>query len=151
PAEPTTSSAMLQPWAEFQDLSALRPPASLSESVCRVTQNLRYFRRNYVVLTIIIFLLTLLTRPHSLLFFLCLSAAWIYFVLSRDYPLHDHRFAIGFLGVVTLSALFWNHFWTKLFLSSMIGAALALVHGVSRLPEDYSIGNPSGGYRYATF
>ncbi|KAG6434685.1 hypothetical protein SASPL_106325 [Salvia splendens] len=142
---------MLHPWAQFLDLSALRPPASLSESTYRVTQNLCYFLRNYVVLTIIIFLLTLLPRPHSLLFFLCLSAAWIYFVLSRDYPLTDHRFAIGFLAVVTWGALSWNHFWMKLYLSTMIGAVLALVHAVSRLPGDYSIGNPRGGYRYATF
>ncbi|KAL1546809.1 PRA1 family protein D-like [Salvia divinorum] len=148
---------MLRPWPQFLDQSALRPPVSLSESTHRVTQNLRYFLPNYVVLTLIIFLVTLLTRPHSLLFFLCLFAAWAYLVLASVDPLTNQRFAIGFLAVATFGALFWTRFWVKLFLSLAIGAVLALVHGVLRLPGDSiedspyasllnAVDNPRGGY-----
>ncbi|KAG6393380.1 hypothetical protein SASPL_147619 [Salvia splendens] len=153
PAEPpvtTTSSAMLRPWPQFLDLSALSIPVSLSESTYRVTQNFRYFLPNYVVLTLIIFLLTLLTRPLSLLFFLCLFAAWVYLVLARDDPLTvldydiDQRFVIGFLAVATFGALFWSHVWMKLFVSLLIGAVFVLVHGVLRAPEDSIEDSPYG-------
>lgn len=150
PAATTTSSAALRPWPQFLDLSALSLPISLSESTYRVNQNLRYFLPNYVVLTLIIFLLTLITRPLALVFFLCLFAAWVYLVLTRDEPLSvldydiDQRFVIGFLAVSTLGALFWTHVWMKLFVSLIIGAAVVLVHGVLRAPEDSLEDSPYG-------
>ncbi|KAH6808960.1 hypothetical protein C2S51_026743 [Perilla frutescens var. frutescens] len=153
PAEPpvaTTSSSVLRPWPQFLDLSALSLPISFSESTYRVTQNLRYFLPNYVVLTLAIFLLTLITRPLALIFFLVISAAWIYFVLSRDEPFTvldydiDQRIVVGFLAVSTLGALFWTHVWTKLFVSVIVGAVIVLVHGVLRAPEESLEDSPYG-------
>lgn len=153
PAEPpvtATTSAALRPWPQFLDLSALSLPISLSESSYRVTQNLRYFLPNYVVLTLIIFLLTLLTRPLSLILFLGISAAWVYLVLARDEPLTvldydiDQRFVVGFLAIITLGALFWTHVWMKLFVSLIIGAVIVVVHGVLRAPEDSLEDSPYG-------
>ncbi|KAL8515617.1 hypothetical protein ACS0TY_014346 [Phlomoides rotata] len=146
----TANSAVLRPWQQFIDLSALSLPISLSESTYRLTQNLRYFLPNYVVLTFLIFLLTLITRPLSLLFFLCIFAAWVYLVLLRDEPLTvvdyeiDQRIIGAFLGVMTLGALFWSHVWSKLFVSLIIGAVIVLFHGVLRAPEDSLEDSPYG-------
>lgn len=146
----TTNSAVLRPWQQFIDLSALSLPISLSESTYRLTQNLRYFLPNYVVLTLLIFLVTLITRPLSLLFFLCVFAAWVYLVVLRDEPLTvvdydiDQRIIGAILGVITLAALFWSHVWLKLFVSLIIGAVIVLFHGVLRAPEDSLEDSPYG-------
>lgn len=152
PAPPTgsTSSAVLRPWPQFLDLSALSLPISLSESTYRLTQNLRFFLPNYAVFTLLIFLVTLITRPLSLILFLCIFAAWIYLTLTRDEPLTvfdydiDQKIIVGFLLVMTLVALLWTKVWLRLFVSLIIGAVIVLIHGVLRAPEDSMEDSPYG-------
>ncbi|KAL0388488.1 UNVERIFIED_CONTAM: PRA1 family protein F1 [Sesamum radiatum] len=151
PAPPpaTTNSTVLRPWPQFLDLSALSLPISLAESSYRLTQNFRFFFPNYVVLTLLVFLLTLLTRPLTLIFFLCIFAAWIYLVL-RDEPLTildydiDQKIIVGFLVVMTLVAILWTKVWSKLLVAFIVGAVIVLLHGVLRAPEDSVEDSPYG-------
>ncbi|KAL8048072.1 hypothetical protein ABFX02_07G040200 [Erythranthe guttata] len=149
-ASPPPISAVLRPWPLFLDLSALSLPISVSESTYRLTQNLRFFLPNYAVITLLIFVVTLVTRPLPLILFLCISAAWVYLVLWRDEPLSvfdfeiDQKIIVGFLAVLTLVALFWTKTWSKLFVSVIVGAAIVLFHGVLRAPEDSLEDSPYG-------
>ncbi|KAL9161733.1 hypothetical protein ABFS82_07G040500 [Erythranthe guttata] len=149
-AAPPPISAVLRPWPLFLDLSALSLPISVSESTYRLTQNLRFFLPNYAVITLLIFVVTLVTRPLPLILFLCISAAWVYLVLWRDEPLSvfdfeiDQKIVVGFLAVLTLVALFWTKTWSKLFVSVIVGAAIVLFHGVLRAPEDSLEDSPYG-------
>ncbi|PIN08842.1 Prenylated rab acceptor 1 [Handroanthus impetiginosus] len=147
-AAPTPS--LLRPWPQFLDLSALSLPISLSEATYRLTQNLRYFLPNYVVITLLIFLVTLVSRPLSLILFLCIFAAWIYLVFLRDEPLTildydiDQKIILGLLAVMTLVALLWTKVWLKLLISLIIGAVIVLIHGILRAPEDSMADSPYG-------
>ncbi|KAK6138722.1 hypothetical protein DH2020_027533 [Rehmannia glutinosa] len=152
PAPPpgATNSAVLRSWQQFLNPSALSLPISLSESTYRLTQNLRFFLANYALLTLVIFLVTLLTRPLSLILFLCIFAAWIYLIFWRDEQLNvfdydiDQKIVLGFLVVMTLGGLFWTGVWTRLFVSLIIGAVIVLIHGVLRAPEDSMEDSPYG-------
>ncbi|KAI3469686.1 hypothetical protein Pfo_026349 [Paulownia fortunei] len=152
PAPPpgTTNSTVLRPWRQFLDPSALSLPISLSESTYRLGQNLRFFLPNYAILTLLIFLVTLLSRPLSLILFLCIFAAWIYLIFSRDESLTvfdydiDQKIIVGFLVVMTLGGLFWTNVWLRLFVSLIVGAVIVLLHGLLRAPEDSLEDSPYG-------
>ncbi|KAL6519956.1 hypothetical protein OROMI_032850 [Orobanche minor] len=146
----TTTSAVLRPWSLFLNLSAISLPIPFSESTHRLSQNLRFFLPNYAALTLLIFLLTLFTRPLSLILFLCIFSAWIYLIFWRDDQLTvfnydvDQKVILGFLTVMTLACLFWTGVWFRLFLASMIGASIALLHGILMAQEDSMVDSPYG-------
>ncbi|KAG8370331.1 hypothetical protein BUALT_Bualt14G0105700 [Buddleja alternifolia] len=150
PPPPPTTAAALRSWPQFADLSSLSLPISFSDTTHRLAQNLRYFLPNYAVLTLSIFLLTLLTRPLSLILFLCIFSAYIYLISSRDEPLTlfgydvDQNVILGFVAVMSLVALFWTGAWSRLFVAMISGAVIAVVHGVLRAPEDSMEDSPYG-------
>ncbi|EPS63141.1 hypothetical protein M569_11649, partial [Genlisea aurea] len=116
----------------------------------RLTQNIRFFFANYVALIFVIFSFTLITRPLSLILFICIFAAWIYAISLRDEPLSvldydiDQKIVFGFLTVMTFGALFWSSVWSNLLTSLIIGAVIAIIHGVLRSPEDSFEDSPYG-------
>ncbi|XP_051125642.1 PRA1 family protein D-like [Andrographis paniculata] len=148
---PTTSDfAVLRPWGQFVDLSAISVPISLSESSYRISQNLRFFLANYAVLALLVFLVTLFSRPLSLIFFLCIFAAWFYLIFWREEPLTvldygvNQNIVLGLLVVMTLVALFWTGLWSNFFVALIFGALLVVVHGVLRAPEESMEDSPYG-------
>ncbi|XP_051127854.1 PRA1 family protein D-like [Andrographis paniculata] len=154
PAPPTATAdadaGKVRPWGQFLEISALSIPVSLSEASFRITQNLRYFLPNYALLTLGIFLVSLIVRPLALIFFLFLFAAWIYLVFLRDEPLSvfdcfvDQKIVMGILAVITLLALFWTKLWLRLFVCLIVGALVVLIHGALRAPEDSMEDSPYG-------
>ncbi|KAL3828731.1 hypothetical protein ACJIZ3_017533 [Penstemon smallii] len=147
----TTSFALFRPWQQFLNPSALSLSISFSESTYRLTQNLNYFLPNYALITFLVFLLTLITRPLSLILFICICGAWIYLLFTRDEPLTlfnydiDQKIILGTLCLMTLVALFWTHVWLKLFLALVIGGLIAFLHALLRAPEDSSEDSPPRG------
>lgn len=149
---PPSSAAVVRPWQQFVNTAALSLPISLSEATYRLSQNINFFFPNYALLTLLVFLLTLITRPLTLLFFLCIFSAWIYLLLARsiDDPFTvfgfdiDHKIVIAFLSLMTLVAIFWTHVWFKLFIGLIVAVAIVFVHAVLMAPEDSLENSPYG-------
>ncbi|GER25491.1 PRA1 (Prenylated rab acceptor) family protein [Striga asiatica] len=147
---PPPASAALRPWPLFLNFSALSLPISFTESTYRISQNLRFFLPNYAALTILVFLLTLLTRPLSLLLFISIFAAWVYLIFWRDEQLTvfnydvDQKIVVGFLAVMTAIGVFWTGVWLRLLSALVIGGLIVVVHGVLRAPEDSMEDSPYG-------
>ncbi|KAL3649067.1 hypothetical protein CASFOL_005470 [Castilleja foliolosa] len=145
-----TASTVLRPWPLFLNLSALSLPISFSESTYRISQNLRFFLPNYVVLTLLVFLITLITRPLSLILFVCIFSAWVYLIFWRDEQLTvfdydiDQKIIVGVLVVMTLVGVLWTGVWFRAFVALIIGALIVVFHGVLRAPEDSMEDSPYG-------
>ena len=89
----------------------------------RLSHNLKYFYLNYLFLTVVLFAMTLMISPSSLISIGILSAAWFYVIkITNDDALSiwgvtiKQSVAMGCMGVVTffclvyvLSSIFW---WT---------------------------------------
>ncbi|CAI9757336.1 unnamed protein product [Fraxinus pennsylvanica] len=142
--------AAARPWRMFLDPASLSLPVSPSEASFRLTQNLRYFYPNYALLSFLVFLLTLLPHPLSLVLFLCIFIAYLYLFLSRSEPLivfdHaiDQKIILGFLLVLTLLAVSWTKVWWNIFISLIVGSAIVLLHAVLRAPEEVEEDSPYG-------
>ncbi|CAH9102825.1 unnamed protein product [Cuscuta epithymum] len=139
---PSATAIPLRPWHQFADSAALSLPISLSDATYRINHNIRYFVGNYVVLLFFILLVSLISRPLTLIFFLAISASWIYLYLSRSEPLElfgfdiDDRIILGFLCLISLIAMFASRVWSNVFISAAIGVVVACVHASLRAPED---------------
>ncbi|CAI9754021.1 unnamed protein product [Fraxinus pennsylvanica] len=150
PSPAAVDAFAARPWRKFLDPASLSLPISLSETSFRITQNLRYFYSNYALLSLLVFLLTLLPRPLSLILFLCIFSAYIYLLLSRSEPLTvldhtiDQKIILGFLLVLTLVAVLWTKVWWNIFISSIIGAVIVFLHAVLRAPEEVEEDSPYG-------
>ncbi|KAL2492214.1 PRA1 family protein D [Abeliophyllum distichum] len=148
-SSPPLSAAAARPWRQFIDTASLSLPISLSEASFRLTQNLRYFYPNYALLSILVFLLTFLLHPLSLIIFLCIFTAYIYF-LSRSEPLTvfdhtiDQKIILGFLVVLSLVAVLWTKAWWNIFISLIVGAVIVFFHAVLRAPEEVEEDSPYG-------
>ncbi|CAA2955646.1 PRA1 family D-like [Olea europaea subsp. europaea] len=142
--------ATARPWRLFLDPASLSLPISLSEAGFRLTQNFRYFYPNYALLSLLVFLLTLLPHPLALVLFLCIFIAYVYLFFSRSEPLTvfdqtvDQKIILGFLLVLTLVAVLWTKVWWNIFISLIVGAVIVLLHGVLRAPEEVEEDSPNG-------
>ncbi|XP_019191244.1 PREDICTED: PRA1 family protein D-like [Ipomoea nil] len=139
---PSIPAVPLRPWPQFADTAALSIPISFSDATYRINQNLRYFVGNYAVLFFLVLLLSLISRPLTLILFLVISASWIFLYLSRSEALElfgfdiDDRIILGLLSLITLIALFVAGVWSNVFISVAIGVVLACLHAAMRAPED---------------
>ncbi|XP_059315266.1 PRA1 family protein D-like [Lycium ferocissimum] len=139
----TTTAVTVKPWPSFIDTAALSIPISFSDATYRINKNLRYFAGNYALITLIILLISLITRPISLVLFLIIFTGWIYLYFSRNNePLElfgydiDDKFVLGFLSLVTFVALFVAKIWMNIVVSIGFGVVILCVHGALRAPED---------------
>ncbi|KAH7292681.1 hypothetical protein KP509_29G080600 [Ceratopteris richardii] len=134
-------------------------PGSISDALLRIKDNLSYFRRNYVIIMLVLIGLSLLWRPVSLIVLIILTAVWIYLYFSRSGPLMLFNRPIGeniimvVMIVITIVALaFTPDAGTPLLVSVLIALAAILLHAAFLLPDDsdqqnYSslLGKKSGG------
>lgn len=134
----------LRPWPQFVDLSTFSLPVPLSGASFRISQNLRYFFPNYVLIILLTLFLSLIFHPWSLIIFLVVFAGWLflYFSRSRDDPLIllnyeiNDQIILGFLGLVTLLALIFANVWKNVIVSVVIGVLIVCIHGSLRAPEE---------------
>ncbi|KAH7426658.1 hypothetical protein KP509_10G011000 [Ceratopteris richardii] len=106
-------------------------------------ENLSYFRRNYVIVMLVIVGLSLLWHPISLVVLAVLMVPWIYFYFARSGPLvlfnrsFGENLVLAVLIVITIVAIaFTPHAGTPLLVSLLITLAAVLVHASFRNPND---------------
>ncbi|KAK9065138.1 hypothetical protein SSX86_016521 [Deinandra increscens subsp. villosa] len=133
----------VRPWFDdFLSFSSLSLPASIPELSLRIQRNLYVFRVNYLLLSLLIFLLTLIPHPITFIVFFLISIAWFYLVFSTEEPLVvldfeiGQRFLVILLSVVTLVALAATSIWWNIFLSVFISALVVSLHAILRTPDD---------------
>ncbi|KAK9058998.1 hypothetical protein SSX86_021617 [Deinandra increscens subsp. villosa] len=135
----------IRPWFEdFLSLSSFSLPLSFPELSLRFNANIYTFRGNYAIISLIVFILTLIFRPIAAIVFLLLIVAWIYFFVARDtdVPLMVFDFEIGdrlvliSLSVITIVAVAVASVWWNLFVSILISALLVSLHAILMTPED---------------
>ncbi|KAI3717623.1 hypothetical protein L1987_69356 [Smallanthus sonchifolius] len=133
----------IRPWFDdFLSLSSLSLPISFPELSLRIQRNLYAYRTNYLLISLLIFLLTLIPHPITFIFFLVIIFAWIYLVLSREEPLLMLDFEIGrrliviLLSVVTVVAVAASGIWWNIFVSVLISTLVVCLHAILRTPDD---------------
>ncbi|XP_024961205.1 PRA1 family protein D-like [Cynara cardunculus var. scolymus] len=131
----------IRPW--FDDfLSSFTLPLSFHELSLRLQKNLYTFRGNYTIISLLIFILTLIFRPIAAIVFLLIIAAWIYLFFARDEPLVVFDFEIGdrlvliSLTLITIVSVAVSGVWWNLFLTILISALLICLHAILRTPDD---------------
>ncbi|KAL7600608.1 hypothetical protein Lser_V15G23308 [Lactuca serriola] len=131
----------IRPWfSDFLSVSSLSLPISFQELSLRIQKNLYAFRANYLLISLLIFMLTLITRPITLISFLVIIVAWIFLV--REEPLVVFDFEIGqrllviSLLAVTAFALAVTRVWWNVFLSFLISILVVCLHAILRTPDD---------------
>lgn len=134
--------ATRRPWGELLDFTALSLPSSISDATTRIAQNVTHFRFNYPLIVLLVLFLSLIYHPISMIVFLIVFIAWLFFYFSRDQLLEifgfviDDRVVVGTLGVITIVALVLTHVWVNVLVSVLIGVGLVCLHAVVRGTED---------------
>ncbi|KAK7268903.1 hypothetical protein RIF29_21612 [Crotalaria pallida] len=134
-----------RPWLQFLSLTSLSLPSSLSDATTRLSYNFTFFLFNYTLIFFLVFLLTLLRHPLSLLLLLALFAAWYFLFLARDAdePLNlfnlvalNDTAVVFALALVTVVALFVTNVWLNLVVAVLIWGVVVFLHGALRGTED---------------
>ncbi|KAI3804261.1 hypothetical protein L1987_25678 [Smallanthus sonchifolius] len=133
----------IRPWFDdFLSLSSFSLPLSVPKLSLRFNKNIYTFRGNYAIISLLIFILTLIFRPIAAILFLLLIVAWIYFLVARDEPLVVFDFEIGdrlvliLLSVITIVAVAVASVWWNLFVSIVISALVISLHAILMTPDD---------------
>ncbi|KAL4567334.1 hypothetical protein LXL04_022916 [Taraxacum kok-saghyz] len=131
----------IRPW--FDDFfTSFTLPLSFSELSLRFQKNIYTFRGNYVIISLLIFILTLILRPIAAIVFLFIIVGWIYLFFARDEPLVVFDFELGgrlvliSLIVSTIVAVAVAGVWWNIFLSVVISALVVSLHAILRTPDD---------------
>ncbi|KAD4178140.1 hypothetical protein R6Q59_021686 [Mikania micrantha] len=133
----------IRPWFDdFLSLSSFSLPLSVPELSLRFNTNIYTFRGNYAIISLLVFILTLIFRPITAILFLLVIVAWIYFFVARDEPLVVFDFEIGdrlvliLLSVITIVAVAVASVWWNLFVSILISALLVSLHAILMTPDN---------------
>ncbi|GAA0142334.1 membrane traffic protein [Lithospermum erythrorhizon] len=147
---PQTTTVLLRPWPQFISGATLSLPISLSEASHRLSHNLHYYALNYTLITLLIFLLSLLPHPLPLIFFLILSASWyyLYFIYTQPlevfgYPI-DNTILLSSFICLSVVGLFFGRVWGSFVVAVAIGGGVSVVHAVVKAPEEGVDGSPYG-------
>lgn len=131
----------IRPW--FEDfLTSFTLPLSFHDLSLRLQKNIYTFRGNYAIISLLIFILTLIFRPITAIVFLIIIAAWIYLFFARDEPLVVFDFEIGdrlvliSLTLITVVSVAVAGVWWNLFLTILMAALLVCLHAILRTPDD---------------
>lgn len=131
----------VRPWVD-EFLSSFTLPLSFHELSLRLQKNLYTFRGNYTIISLLIFIVTLIFRPITAIVFLVIIVAWIYLFFARDEPLVVFDFEIGdrlvliSLTLVTIVSVAVAGVWWNLFLTVLMAALLVCLHAILRTPDD---------------
>ncbi|XP_076942927.1 PRA1 family protein D-like [Bidens hawaiensis] len=138
----TTATSSVRPWlTSFLSLSSISLPPSLPDLSLRFHNNLHTFRANYVIISLIIFILTLILHPVKAVIFIILISTWIYFIGYRDEPLVvfdieiSDRTVVIVLSVVTVAAVAVARVWWNVFVSVLVSALVVSLHAIVMAPD----------------
>ncbi|KAF3666988.1 PRA1 family protein E [Capsicum annuum] len=143
PPPPSTRSdtkATRRPWRVFFDYTPISLPYNYSEAMSRVRRNLNYFRINYAMIILVILFLSLVYHPISMIVFLAISLAWLYYFREETIVIlgtHlDDRLVLVGLGLVTVVALAITNVGLNVLVALIIGSFVLGLHGALRGTED---------------
>ncbi|XP_071690326.1 PRA1 family protein F2-like [Rutidosis leptorrhynchoides] len=130
----------IRPWlTDF--FTSFTLPLSFPDLSLRFNQNIYTYRGNYVIISLLVFILTLIFRPITAVVFLIIIVSWIYLLIARDEPLVVFDFEIGdrmiliALSVVTIVAVAVAGVWWNIFISSLIAILLVSLHAILRTSD----------------
>ncbi|CAN0887195.1 PRA1 family protein D [Linum grandiflorum] len=135
-------TSLLRPWSLFLDFTAVDFPSPISSVATRVTQNLAYFRANYAVIILLVFFLSLITRPLALIAFFVALLAWIVLYFARDEPLSVFGFEVNDWAVLaalvlsTLVILSVAGIWVSVIVAGFVAGGLVVLHAALRSTDD---------------
>lgn len=122
----------LQPWSSFLNPSSFCSPEP-NEIITRVQGNLEYFASNYIVMFLIIFIGSLLSKPYFLLCMIFISSAWIYLhsmnkLVIQGFEVETIHKNLVMLGVSSIALLIFA--WNAIFISALVFTIFGLAHAV---------------------
>lgn len=131
-----SNTATRRPWHVFFDYTVFSLPYNYSEAMSRVRRNLNYFRVNYTMVILLIIFLSLIYNPISMIVFLVVSIAWLYYFSEEPIVIlgaHlDDRLVLVGLGLVTVIALAFTHVGLNVLVALVIGFCVLGLHGSLR-------------------
>lgn len=131
-----------RPWKLIFNIRSINFPKNFSDAISRIRTNIAYFRMNYALIVLFILFLSLLWHPISLIVFVVMMAAWLFFYFLRDEPLVvfnrtiDDRVVLIVLGVLTIVFLLLTGATFNILVSLCVGAVVVLVHASLRATND---------------
>ncbi|CAA7016796.1 unnamed protein product [Microthlaspi erraticum] len=141
--------APIRPWNVMFDFHSTELPRGVSEAFSRIKTNLGYFRRNYVIVVLMVVLIfnfiatfdSLIKYPISFIGFTVLIFLWIFYLL-RDEPIKLFRYHIddlivrSCLTLITVALLLLTNATINISWPLLIGVVLVLIHSVVRKTDD---------------
>jgi PRA1 family protein 1 len=131
-----------RPWKTMFDIRSLGIPTGVPEAISRVRVNISYFRMNYTMVMLLILFLSLLWHPYSLIVFVILMAAWLFFYFLRDQPvilwgrLVDDRIVVVLMAFVTVALLLLTQATVNIVVAVSVAIVVVAAHAVFRKTED---------------
>ncbi|XP_044497921.1 PRA1 family protein E-like [Mangifera indica] len=131
-----------RPWSEFFKFSSFSLPLTYNDAMSRIKRNVNNFCVNYVMVMLFILFVSLLWHPVSMIVFIIVFIAWLYFYFARDDPVVvfnqelDDRLVLCCLSLITILALVFTHVWLNVLVALIIGVVVVGVHACFRSTDD---------------
>ncbi|KAG9141795.1 hypothetical protein Leryth_025720 [Lithospermum erythrorhizon] len=141
-----------RPWREMFQGRLIGLPQSASDALERVKSNISYFQMNYAIIILSVLFVSLIWHPISLIVFLIMMLAWLFFYFLRDQPLLVFNRTIGdrtvmiVLLVLTVVMLLLTHATFNILGALLVGVVLVLVHAAIRKMEYWALDEEASGF-----
>eukprot|EP00298_Acanthocystis_sp_HF-20_P007664 c17203_g1_i1.p1 GENE.c17203_g1_i1~~c17203_g1_i1.p1 ORF type:complete len:267 (-),score=65.61 c17203_g1_i1:32-793(-) len=131
-----------RPWSQFLNVTKFRKPSENYSVILKETgYNLKYWLYNYAVLSLAIFIYSLLTSPLLILCFLFSGGLWVWLVFVRKQPIVlmgrtlSQTQLLYLLGSFSMLVFLLTSGYKTLMWSLIFSSILSVTHAVFRAPE----------------